>query len=112
MIMASVEAFEIQEEQNFMKDFWNLRKKYHEPEEPDGYWEGLMEDIEKISRKYNSLYVDMLLCCCLGDIEIRSSKEQGSKFLRPDIEQLRYLKTVFKNISQMYDEHGNRIGGI
>lgn len=80
--MASVNTSEIPEEQQFMSDFWNYRKKYYHPEDSEEYWDGVLEDGEALGRKYNNLYFNNLIICCVDEWErqFRLSRGQETKF--------------------------------
>ena len=101
--MSSVNANEIPDEQSFMTEYWNFRKKYYNGEEHDDFWKELVDAAEKISLKYKSLYVDMMLCTCLLDIEIRYKKKTGSRFLESDSKQLNNVFRFYKNLKNRYE---------
>jgi len=75
--MASVQASEIPQEQSFMGEYWNFRKQFYYGEESDEYWEALVAETDRLSKKYKSVYVDNILIICVNDIEIRYKKFKG-----------------------------------
>ena len=108
--MASVYANEIPEEQIFMTEYWAFRKKYYNAEEPEEFWSEMLSELETISQKHNSLYVDMMLLVCLTDIEVRFMRKAGSKHVSPDIKQLKHVLQIYENLRGRYDEGGERFG--
>lgn len=87
--MASVEANKIPDEQSFMGEYWNFRKKFYQPEESNAYWEALLDESEGICQKYISTdvsdYVNQIIIVCLSDIEERWKKQTGSKYVCEDV---------------------------
>jgi len=80
--MASVDASEIPEEQQFMIDFWNYRKKYYHPEDSKEYWDSVIKDGNSLGEKYNNLYFNNLIICCVDEWErqFRLARGQETKF--------------------------------
>ena len=64
-------------ERAVMSDYWNFRKKYHSGEDRNEFWIELCDEADQISKKYDNLYVDMLLCVCANDIESRYYASKG-----------------------------------
>lgn len=59
-------------------ELWNFRKKYFHGEDSDDYWRKIIEESDRISRKYNSPYVDNMLIICIEDIETRYRESAGN----------------------------------
>ena len=100
--MAEVSASDIPQEQTFMKDFWDFRKKFYNGEDSDDYWNSIVEETDRISKRYNSIYVDNLLLCCVEDIEVRFNKSNG----RPinELELFNHIVEVIKK-GRQYDHN-------
>lgn len=61
----------------FINDLWLFEKKYFAPKDDGDFWAALVDEVDVISRKYNSLYADMMLCVCANDIEARYYASKG-----------------------------------
>lgn len=65
-------------EQRMQDDLWKYRIKYFHGEDADEYWIDLCDEADAITRKYNNnIYVQMMLCVCVEDIESRYYAAQG-----------------------------------
>ena len=100
--MAEVTASDIPLEQTLMKEFWDFRKKFYNGEESDSYWESIVEETNKLSKKYNSIYVDNLLLSCVEDIEVRFNKSKD----RPinELELFEHIVNVIRK-GRQYDHN-------
>lgn len=58
-------------EKTIQADLWKFRKNFYHGEDSDAYWESIVSESDRISKKHNSLYVDMMLIVCIDDIEYR-----------------------------------------
>ena len=75
--MASVERKDIEQEAEFMSDFWNFRKEFYLPESTDKYWQELVNAADDLSQKYGNkkYYQDLIIACCT-DIDKRYRGEK------------------------------------
>ena len=98
-----VNESDILTERSIMNDFWSFRKKYYYGEaENDNYWNDLIADADAISRKYKSLYADMLLCVCVTDIENRFNQSHGKQI--DSTERLTYAMRLFDVLRSRYSD--------
>lgn len=76
--MASVERKDIEQEAEFMSDFWGFRKKFYIPEKSDEYWQDLVNAADDLSQKYGNkkYYQDLIIACCT-DIDKRYREGRG-----------------------------------
>lgn len=76
--MASVERKDIEQEAEFMSDFWKFRKKFYLPESTDDYWQELVNAADDLSQKYGNkkYYQDLIIACCT-DIDKRYREGRG-----------------------------------
>ena len=88
--LAEVTASDIPQEQQFMAEYWNFRKKFYNGESRDSFWEELYHETNRISEKYHSLYVDNMLLVCVEDIEARYNKSQGRS-----VNELEHFRHIF-----------------
>ena len=98
--MASVQASEIPNEQSFMSDYWNFRKQFYYGEESEEYWEALVNETDRLSKKYNSVYVDNILIVCVNDIEIRYKKIKGE-----NVNELKTFDSLVEMLRKDKNEH-------
>lgn len=98
--MASVQASEIPNEQSFMGDYWNFRKQFYYGEDSDEYWEALVAETDRLSKKYNSAYVDNILLICVDDIEIRYKKFKGKS-----VNELKAFDSLVEMLRKDKNEH-------
>ena len=78
--MASVERKDIEQEAEFMSDFWKFRKKYYIPEGSDEYWESLCNASDNLAVKYgNNPYFNNLINVCVNEIDRRYRKEKRKR---------------------------------
>ena len=89
-------------ERSLMSDFWNFRKKYHTGKDSDDYWLSLIRDADNLSRKYSSLYADMLICVCVTDIENRFYQSRGEMI--DSGEKLAYAMRLFDILRSRYSD--------
>ena len=104
------EREDIEKESPIQRELWDFRKRYYNAEEPEEFWSEMLSELETISQKHNSLYVDMMLLVCLTDIEVRFMRKTGSKHVSPDIKQLKHVLQMYENLRGRYDEGGERLG--
>ena len=52
-------------------DFWNIYKKYYEPQESDKYWESMVEEINAFHKKYNTDFSRALALALSNEIEMK-----------------------------------------
>ncbi len=50
-------------------DFWNIYKKYYEPQESEKYWESMVEEINAFHKKYNTDFSRALALALSNEIE-------------------------------------------
>ena len=62
---------DLDEERDFMSEFWKFRKKFYTPDTADTYWNSLIDESTVLSNKYHSRYLDMMILVCVDDIEGR-----------------------------------------
>lgn len=94
--MASVNTSDIPEEQQFMSEFWVLRKKFYQGEDNDQYWADLISEFVAVSEKYDrNSYFDQLLLVCIDDIERRYKIATGSPFIKQ-----KPLETVYERLKK------------
>ena len=78
--MASVERKDIEQEAEFMSDFWKFRKKYYIPEKSDEYWEALCSAADDLAVKYGyNPYFNNLINVCVNEIDRRYRKEKRKR---------------------------------
>ena len=80
--MAKATKEDMELELLFNKQFLAYRAKYYKPEDSEEYWDGVLEDGEALGRKYNNLYFNNLIICCVDEWErqFRLSRGQETKF--------------------------------
>lgn len=83
----------IEQESKFMQDYWMLRKKFYIPEESETFWQQLIEECDRISKKYNSDFANELLIVCADDIDRRFRQQTGNRFVDGDP-----VKTVYERM--------------
>lgn len=59
----------LETEAAFMQDFWEFRKNHYR----GGEWDVLVADVNSICGKYKNLYVELMMCLCVADIESRAT---------------------------------------
>ena len=64
-------------ERQIQADLWEFRKKYFHGDDDAGFWIDICDEADRISKKHNSLYMDMMLCVCANDIEARYYASKG-----------------------------------
>ncbi len=64
-------------EREIFKDVWEFRKRFYSPTEEPSYWKAVVEESDRISKKYKSCFVDMLLIACFSDLEARHKVNIG-----------------------------------
>ena len=78
--MASVERKDIEQEAQFMSDFWKFRKRFYIPEKSDEYWESLCNAADDLAAKYGyNPYFNNLISVCVNDIDRRYRKEKRKR---------------------------------
>ena len=78
--MASVTAKEIPEEQKFFTDLWNLRKKYHTPEDNDDYWSSMINEFTELRVKYEKVSISYkMILLIMDDLEMRYKENKYGK---------------------------------
>lgn len=61
------------------QDYWKLCQKFWVPEDNDGYWEGLVREIDRFYEKYKDVILTKGLALeLLGCLEEKSKKECGN----------------------------------
>lgn len=64
---------ELPEEKAFMNEFWAFRKQYYNGrDEPDEWWESLVDEVNRLEEKYGKKYYRDVLVACVSDIERRA----------------------------------------
>ena len=69
----------VQSEKEFMRDYWEFRKRFWQPENNEEYYASLVQASEELHRKYNNDYLDQLILVCADDIERRAGLDQKSR---------------------------------
>ena len=70
------------EEWNFFQEYWQLRKKYHDPDNDDAWFDELKQVATNLNNKYKSTdfseYAEDMIMAHLNDID-RKYKKRGEK---------------------------------
>lgn len=60
------------EEWQMFMDYWELCKKYWEPEESDEWWDEALKEVDKLAKKYGSTVFIRGLCMALvNELEVK-----------------------------------------
>jgi len=97
--MASVKNKDIREECDFQAECFMLRKKFYIGEPEDEFWDELFVEVNALSDKYKSEYLDELLLLCVYDIEQRYNRSVGEgAILKPG----RQLDNLYSRLKKKY----------
>ena len=77
------ENYEI--EVQLYKDLWSFRKEFYKGEDKEAYWNSLINEADKLSKKHKSDYLDSMLLVCIDDIEDRWKQSTGNPYRSPDL---------------------------
>ena len=73
--MAAMDKDRITYEGAFMTKYWQLRKHFAEPDGTDEYWEGLLDNADKLLAEFNNdEYVSRMLLLLVADAEMKAQK--------------------------------------
>lgn len=66
-------------ESQVFKEIWGFRKQFYSPTDEDEYWKAVFAEADRISKQFNSEFVDTMLLACYADLESRYRKTAGMK---------------------------------
>ena len=66
----------------FMTEFWEYMKKYHDPVDDESFWEALVKEGETLGNKYGNYFAKGMIMVCVDDIERRWKEQAGSRYIK------------------------------
>jgi len=81
---------DLEREREIQQDLWNFRRNNYYGEDSDAFWDALCDEVNRISEKHHSLYVDNMLLVCIEDIEARFNKSHGRS-----VNELEHFRHIF-----------------
>lgn len=72
-------------ERQLQTELWNFRKRFYYGEDKEVYWNSLINEADKLSKKHKSDYLDRMLLVCIDDIEDRWKQSTGNPYRSPDL---------------------------
>lgn len=66
----------------FMNEFWEYMKKYHDPVDDESFWETLVKEGEALGNKYGNYFAKGMIMVCVDDIERRWKEQTGSRYIK------------------------------
>ena len=96
--MSKILEKEISMEKQIQTEIWNFRKEHYHGEDNDSFWQAIFDETDRISKKYNSLYVDCMLAVCADDIETRFQISRGN-----DVNKLKHFDNIITMLRKKWE---------